>query len=234
MTGEKCNSASPTPRPSVPQTRPSGSRSKPRPAKTSAVSASRCGVARSLASPAPTSGGRIGVAEAVAGLGGDTSGTDPDRRPRPASGRRAGSAVSWASAACRGAGITQGLVLTQSVARQHDDDDHAPARAARLHRAAPRAAVAAARRSQRSASSPKGPDQLGLQPVRRQPAEGRDGPRAGDRAVGAGAHGPDRRRRREVQGGAARRGRAMRARAARRSWSSAASSRTCGPATGCW
>ena len=110
-----------------------------------------------------------------------------------------------ASAACRRAGTRQGLVLTQSVADNTTMTiaDRARARSASSRpRAAPRrraSAIRDARRRHRGAGSAR------LRPLRRQPAEGRDGPGARQRPLGAGADGPDRRRRREIEGSAARR-----------------------------
>lgn len=83
-----------------------------------------------------TSSGRIGVAEAVAGLGGFTARSDRGRRPCPAAGGRAGGprprggmrAEEPAQAGARPLDVGR---------RQRHDDARAAARSARLHRPAP-------------------------------------------------------------------------------------------------
>ncbi len=109
-----------------------------------------------------TSSGRVGVAEAIAGLGRHTGRRHPHRRPRAAVAATCRRRWRSASAACRRAATTRAWCCPQSVARQHHHDHRRPARRARLHRAAaarrevPRAAIATL------GVVTEGPEQLGL------------------------------------------------------------------------
>ena len=112
--------------------------------------------------------------------------------------------------------------------------DRRPARAASARSS--RAGVTAAARSMiaRYDIQTSGPVRAGQQPVRRQRAEGGARPGAVDRAAGAGAHQPDRGRRRALEGVVAgRRTRPRPTAAPPCSWSPT-SSTTCATATGCW
>ena len=108
MTGERCTSASPTPpAASSRQTLRWRSRSTASPARTSRTSASASGAARSIGISGATSSGRIGVAEAIAGLGRFTAGAITHRRHGAAVRQTCRRRWRSASAACRRAGMSR-------------------------------------------------------------------------------------------------------------------------------
>ena len=134
-----------------------------------------------------TSSGRLGVAEAVAGLGPYKTGTIRDQRRRPAGGRR--SCGSGARRRLRAEEPAQARPRSHPVdRRQCHDADRQRARAPGLHRArAPGGVREAGDRNSRRRDRRAGSARLG--PLRRQPAEGGDGPRAREPPIGSG---PDR------------------------------------------
>ena len=168
-----------------------------------------------------------------------------DGGPRPPGGRdghprRSGAAAGQCARRprrrCRAgaAGPAPGGSGAVAVHRGERHDDRAgPGRAVRPHLAGPsrRPGQGHDRRPDDQGGRAAG---AGLRVVRRQPAEGRHGPGAGQRPAVAGAHHADRRGRRAVQADPARRSSRTCAAAAPPCWWSPTNSTICATATGCW